>query len=90
MRAGGGSYFASRARTPGYVPYSVKPVGARPTELYNEVMTMAGKVIFDEEVAYDDNARANYEQTNAVIDSVLRPKRGKQAQICRIARIPPT
>lgn len=40
---------------------------------------MAGKGIFDEEVAYDDNARANYEQTTAVIDSVLRPKRGKQA-----------
>jgi len=43
-------------------------------------MTMAGKGIFDEETAFDDNARANYEQTTAVIDSVLRPKRGKQAQ----------
>ena len=40
---------------------------------------MASNVLYEEN-AFDDVARANYERTTAVIDSVLRAKRGRQAQ----------
>jgi RNA polymerase sigma factor (sigma-70 family) len=40
---------------------------------------MASNVLY-EEAAFDDVARQNYERTTAVIDSVLRAKRGRQAQ----------